>query len=285
MIIITGATGHLGKHVVQQLLTKVPASQVAVAVRDVAKGRATFTGTGVEIRHADYSKPETLEGAFKGADKVLLISSSEVGQRATQHLAVIAAARRAGVKLLAYTSILHADHAKISLAAEHKATEEAIQASGIPYVILRNGWYTENYTEHLAPALAHGAIAGSAQEGKIAAATRADFAGAAVEVLTGSGHENKIYELVGDTAFTMAELAGEVARQSGKPVVYQDLPADAYKSMLISVGLPEPVAGMLADADLAIARGELVDSSSDLQKLLGRPTTSLKDAVAAGLRA
>jgi NAD(P)H dehydrogenase (quinone) len=279
MILVTGATGKLGRLVIEELLKKVPASQVIAAVRNPEKA-ADLAARGVQVRKADYTQPETLGPAFHEVEKVLLISSNEVGQRARQHEAVVQAARKAGVRLLVYTSILHADHARLALAAEHKATEEAIRASGLPYVFLRNGWYLENYTENLGPALAHGALVGSAGEGRIAAATRADYAAAAAAVLTGSGHENKVYELAGEHAFTMAELANEVSRKAGRTIAYNNLPPEQYQRVLEGAGLPKPYAGALADSDVGVSRGELYDSSGDLRRLIGRPTTPLADAVA-----
>lgn len=283
MILVTAATGKLGRLVVEELLKKVPASQVAVAVRNPAKA-GDFAARGVQVRQADYSRPETLGPALAGVEKVLLISSNEVGQRATQHQAVIAAAKKAGARLLAYTSILHADHTRMALAGEHKATEEAIRASGLPFVFLRNGWYFENYTENLGPALAHGALVGSAGEGRVAAATRADYAAAAAAVLTTPGQENKVYELAGDAPFTMAELAAEVSRQAGKPIAYNNLPAQQYQGVLVGAGVPGPFAEILADSDVGASRGELNDGSGDLRRLIGRQTTSLKDAVAVAFK-
>jgi NAD(P)H dehydrogenase (quinone) len=283
MILVTAATGKLGRLVVEELLKKVPASQVAVGVRNTAKA-ADFAARGVQVRQADYSRPETLGAALAGVEKVLLISSNEVGQRAVQHQAVIAAAKKAGVRLLAYTSILHADHTRMALAGEHKATEEAIRASGLPFVFLRNGWYFENYTENLGPALAHGALVGSAGEGRVAAATRADYAAAAAVVLTMPGQENKVYELAGDAPFTMAELAAEVSRQAGKPIAYNNLSAQQYQGVLVGAGVPGPFAEILADSDVGASRGELNDSSGDLRRLIGRPTTPLADAVAVAFK-
>ena len=283
MIVVTGATGKLGRLVIDGLLKKVPAREIIAVVRNPEKAK-DLAARGVEVRRADYSKPETLTAAFAGAEKVLLVSSSEVGQRAPQHAAVVDAAKRAGVRLLAYTSVLRAETSKLALAAEHKATEAVIRASGVPYVFLRNGWYIENYTENLAPALQHGAIAGSADAGRIAAATRADYAEAAVAVLTGAGHENKVYELAGDPPFTMAELAAEISRKVGKPIVYKDLPPAQYKTVLTDAGLPGPYADLLVDSDLGVAKGELDDSTGELRRLIGRPTTPLSDAVAAALR-
>lgn len=282
MIVITGATGKLGSLVVDALLEKVPAREIAVAVRNPQKA-AAFAARGVEVRTADYAKPETLAAAFAGAEKVLLISSSEVGQRAPQHLAVIDAAKKAGVKLIAYTSILHADTSKMVLATEHNATEAALRASGVSYVILRNGWYAENYTEHLAAAIAQGALVGSAGQGRIAAASRADYAAAAVAVLTGEGHENKTYELAGDAPFTMSDLAGELSQQTGKTIPYNDLPASAYADILLGAGLPKPYTEILVDADVHAAAGALDDASGTLRNLIGRATTPIRAAVKAGL--
>lgn len=284
MIVITGATGKLGRHVVEQLLASgFSAKDLAVTARDPAKA-ADFAARGVTVRQADYTKPDTLKGAFEGAEKVLLISANEIGKRKEQHQAVVDAAKAAGVKLLAYTSLLHADRSSLSLAEEHKATEDYIRTSGLPYVFLRNGWYLENYTENLGSALEHGALLGCAQDGLIAAAARADFAAAAVRVLTEAGHENKVYELAGSVPFTMAQLAEEVSRQSGRTVVYKDMPQADYEGALLSFGLPPPVAAMLASADAGIARGDLNDTSGDLERLIGRKTTPLADAVAAALK-
>jgi NAD(P)H dehydrogenase (quinone) len=284
MIIVTGATGHLGQHVVRQLLEKVSASQIAIAVRSASKA-AQFAAQGVAVRVADYSQPATVEAALAGADKVLLISSSEVGQRAAQHQAVLDAAKKVGAKQLVYTSILHAETTHMKLAAEHQYTEQAIRASGVPYTFLRNGWYTENYTERLAPVLAHGALFGATKNLPFGMAARADYAGAAVAVLTSPGHENKAYELTNAASITLTEYAAEVSRQSGKKIVYTDLPPDAFEHALIGAGLPAPFAAVLVDCDLGIARGELADSSGDLLRLIGRPITPLAESVAAGLRA
>jgi NAD(P)H dehydrogenase (quinone) len=278
MIVVTGATGKLGRLVVAQLLEKVPAREIAVAVRDPGKA-ADLAAKGVEVRRADYAEPASLESAFAGAEKLLLISASEVGKRIAQHAAAIGAAKKAGVKLLVYTSILHADTSRMSLAHEHLETEKAIRASGIPHVLLRNGWYIENYTENLGGALEHGVIGGSAKDGKIAAATRADYAAAAVAVLTAKRAPNEIYELAGDRAFTMSELAAEVARQSGRPVAYNDMPAQEYAQLLAGFGVPKPMADVLADSDVGITRGELDDHSGDLHRLIGRATTPLADVV------
>ena len=251
-------------------------------MRDPQKAQ-DLVSRGVQVRQADYSKPESLAAAFAGADRVLLISSSEVGQRVAQHQAVADAARAAGIKLLVYTSILNADTSTLLLSAEHKATEAYLRSSGVPFTLLRNGWYTENHTAALAPAVECGAVLGAAKEGRFATATRADYAAAAAAVLTGQGHENQVYELGGDEPYTLAELAAKVARQTGKPVVYKDLPQADYAKALTGFGLPEGLAGAIADADAGASRGELNTQSRDLSALIGRPTTSLKEAVAAAL--
>lgn len=283
MILVTGATGKLGGQVIEQLVRKVSAGQIVAGVRDPGKA-ADLARLGVHVRLADYDRPDTLASALAGVDKVLLISTSELGGRLARHRAVIDAAKRAGVRLLVYTSILHAPSSTLALAAEHRATEEAIRASGLPFVFLRNGWYIENYTENLGPVLAQGAILGSSGDGRVAAATRADFAAAAVAVLTGAGQENRIYELAGDEPFSMADLAAEVSSRAGKPVAYRDLPPGDYRKVLIGTGAPEPVAELLVDSSVGIGGGALDDESGDLRRLIGHPTTPLAEAVAAALR-
>jgi NAD(P)H dehydrogenase (quinone) len=282
MIIVTGATGQLGRLVIASLLKTTPAAQIVAAVRDVAKA-ADLAALGVRVRRADYSDPASLDAAFEGAGKVLLISSSELGQRVAQHRNVIAAAVRAKAGLLAYTSVLHADTSTLSLAAEHRETEAAVRAAGLPYSLLRNGWYVENYTAGLGGALAHGALAGGAGEGRIAAAARADYAEAAAVVLASAGAVEQVYELAGDQAFTLAELAAEVSRQTGKEIPFHNLPQQEYQEMLLNIGLPAPLAELIADSDAQAAKGALFDSSKALSKLTGHPTITLAAAVKAAL--
>lgn len=283
MIAITGATGHLGRLVIEVLLERGTApSEIIAAVRSPEKA-ADLAARGVEVREADYTKPDTLETALEGVGRLLLISSNEVGQRFAHHRNVIEAAKKAGVGFIAYTSIVRADSNPMMLAAEHKATEEVIRASGIPFALLRNGWYTENYTGQLPQYLENGVILGSAGEGRVSAAPRADYAAAAAAVLTGESHEGAVYELGGDDAFTMAELAAEISHQSGTEVVYRDLPAEEYEEALVGFGLSETYAAVLADSDRAIANGHLFVETGDLRRLIGRPTTPLADAVAAAL--
>ncbi|MFF7650790.1 SDR family oxidoreductase [Streptomyces sp. NPDC007983] len=282
-IVVTGATGHLGRLVIEGLLEKVPADRITAVVRDADKA-APLAARGVTLKVADYSRPETLRGAFAAGDKVLLISGSEVGQRVPQHQAVIDAAKKAGVALLAYTSVLGGPAADFTLADEHHATEQALTESGLPYVLLRNGWYNENYTEQLAPVLEHGAVVAAAGEGRVASASRADYAAAAVAVLTGEGHENTAYELSGDTAWSFAEYAAEIARQTGKEIVYRAVSEEEVRGILTGAGLPEPLAAILADVDTAIGRGRLAATPGDLARLIGRPTTPIADSVAVALK-
>lgn len=278
-IVITGATGQLGRLVVEALLDQdVPAGQIVAAGRDLAKV-ADLAERGVQVRKVDYSDPESLRQAFSGAEKVLLISGSVVGQRLEQHRNAITAAKDAGVGLIAYTSIANAGSTGMQLAAEHEATEAALKESGLPFTLLRNGWYLENYTDQLGSYLQHGAVLGSAGEGRVSAASRADYAHAAASVLLLEGQAGRVYELGGDVPFTLRELAEEVSSAAEQPVTYQDLPVAQYAEVLVSAGLPEGYAAILADSDLGIARGELLVTSGDLSRLIGRPTTSLRDAV------
>ncbi|CAM5436180.1 SDR family oxidoreductase [Streptomyces pilosus] len=281
-IVVTGATGHLGRHVVEQLLEKVPAEQVTAVVRDARKA-ADLAGRGVRIAVADYSAPETFDGLFAAGDKVLLISGNEVGgDRVGQHRTVIDAAKAAGVALLAYTSA--PGPLTAALADDHRATEEILLGAGVPYVLLRNGWYHENYTENLAPVLAHHAVLAAAGEGRVSSASRADYAAAAVAVLTGEGHENRTYELGGDEAWSLAEYAAELSRQTGEEIVYTQVTPEALTGILAGAGVPEPMAAVLAGVDASIEKGELVVDSGDLSRLAGRPTTPLAEAVTAALK-
>ena len=278
MIAITGATGQLGQHVIESLLKTVPASQIVAIVRNPAKATA-LSQQGITVRQADYSDEAALTAALQGIDKLLLISSSEVGQRAPQHRNVINAAKAAHVKFIAYTSLLHADTSPLGLADEHVATEQMLAESGIAYALLRNGWYTENYLASAPAALEHGVFIGAADEGKIASATRADYAAAAARVISEDGHAGKTYELAGDAGWTLSQLAAELAKQSGKKVVYQNLSEADFAAALKGVGLPAGLADMLADSDTGASKGGLFDDSHTLSKLIGRPTTSLADSV------
>lgn len=283
-ILVTAANGQLGRLTIDALVKQVPASQIVAGMRDPAKG-ADLAAKGITVVAANYSKPETLDAALKGIDRVLLISSNELGQRVPQHRNVIEAAKRAGVKLIAYTSVLGADTSKLSVAVEHLPTEELIRASGIPFVLLRNGWYTENYTASIPAALAHNALISSAGDGRIASASRADYAAAAATVLAGEGHAGKVYELAGDEAFTLEQFAAEIMQQSGKTVAYVRLPETDFKAALLGAGLPADLAELIATSDTAAADGALFDDSRTLGKLIGRQTTPYTNSIAEALKA
>jgi Predicted nucleoside-diphosphate-sugar epimerases len=278
MIAITGATGQLGHHVIESLLKRVPASEIVAIVRTPAKAE-TLSKQGIVVRQGDYGDEAALTAALNGVDKLLLISSSEVGKRAAQHRNVINAAKAAGVKFIAYTSLLHADKSPLGLADEHVATEKMLAESGIPYALLRNGWYTENYLASAPVALEHGLFIGAASDGKIASATRADYAEAAAKVISEEGHAGKVYELAGDSAWSLNDLVAELSKQSGKTVIYQNLDEADFAEALKSAGLPAGLADMLADSDTGASKGGLFDDSKTLSKLIGRPTTTLAQSV------
>ncbi|WP_291270668.1 SDR family oxidoreductase [Geothrix sp.] len=282
-LVVTGATGQLGRLVLAALLKRVPAAQLVAAVRTPEKAQ-DLAALGIQVRKADYDQPETLVEAFRGAAKVLLISSNEIGQRFAQHRAAVDAAKAAGVPLLAYTSLLHAETSPLPLALEHQETEAYLKASGLPFVLLRNGWYTENYTASIPSALQHGAFLGSAGDGKIASAARADYAEAAAAVLLRDHQAGQVYELAGDAAYTLRELAAEISRQSGQAVAYQNLPEAEYLAILLGAGLPGPIASLLAESDAGAAKGGLFDDSRTLSRLIGRPTTPMAETVRAALR-
>ncbi|MGF6565337.1 SDR family oxidoreductase [Kosakonia cowanii] len=278
MIALTGATGQLGQFVVEALLKTIPAKEIVAIVRNPAKAEA-LSKQGLIVRQGDYNDQAALTQALAGVEKLLLISSSEVGQRAAQHRNVINAAKAAGVKFIAYTSLLHADTSPLGLHVEHVETEKLLAESGIPFALLRNGWYSENYLASAPAALAHGVFIGAAGEGKIASATRADYAAAAARVLSEEGHAGKVYELAGDKAWTLSDLAALLSEASGKKVVYQNLSEADFAAALKGAGLPDGLAEMLADSDIGASKGGLFDDSQTLSKLIGRPTTSIADSV------
>ncbi|MFF7335665.1 SDR family oxidoreductase [Streptomyces sp. NPDC090306] len=283
-IVVTGVTGHLGRLVVEQLLddAAVPADQVTAVVRDPARV-ADLAERGVRVAVADYNEPETLTGLFAEGDKVLLVSGNEFHRdRVAQHRAVLEAAKAAGVALFAYTSAPGTLTA--ALADDHRATEEAVVASGVPYVLLRNGWYHENYTENLAPVLEHGAVVQAAGDGRVASASRADYAAAAVAVLTGEGHENATYELGGDTAWSFDEYTAELSRRTGREIAYKRVTEEEVAGILTGAGVPAPVAAVLASVDTSIAKGELGVVTGDLSRLAGRPTSPIAESIAAALK-
>ena len=283
-IVVTGAAGQLGRLVIARLRKIAPAAHVIGMVRNAAAAR-DLADRGVELRTADYDDSASVARGLAGAARVLVISSSEIGaRRMQQHRHVIEAATAAGVTLLGYTSLLHAGTSPMALAVEHRETEALIRSSGVPFVFLRNGWYTENYTANVAAAVRDCAVLGSAGNGRISSAARADFAAAAAAVLAGPANQaGKVYELAGDAAYTLAEYAAEIARQSGRPVVYKDLPEADYKAALQAAGLPEALAALYAESDVRAAEGALLDGSRQLSRLIGRPTTIMARSVAAAL--
>lgn len=274
-IAVSGATGQLGRLVIDKLKQKVATDNIVGLVRNTEKAR----DLGVAVRVADYTQPATLEAALADIDTLLLISGNEIGQRATQHANVINAAKKAGVKRIVYTSLLRADRSPLNLAPEHVQTEADLKASGLQYTILRNGWYTENYTGSITPALANRAFYGSAGDGKIASAARADYAEAAVVALTNEAHSGITYELAGDNAYTLAELAAEISSQTSKDIPYVNIPEADYAAALKGAGLPEGFAAAIASWDVGASQGALFDDGRQLSKLIGRPTTSLADSV------
>ncbi|MFI2648549.1 SDR family oxidoreductase [Micromonospora fulviviridis] len=283
---ITGATGKLGRHVLQVLLERnVPAGEIVAAGRSIEKLQ-DFAAQGVRVTAMDYDDPASVTAALAGASKVLLIASSEVGKdRPRQHRTVIEAAKAEGVELLAYTSNANAEINKTILGKDHKTTEAILADAGVPYAFLRNGYYFENWTDQIQGTLAQGALVGSGGNGRVNAATRRDFAEAAVAVLLGEDQAGKVYELGGDVAFTLTEFAAEITAVTGTPVVYQDLPAAEYVALLTSFGIPEAFAQILADSDQGLARGDLLVEGNDLRTLIGRPTTTPADAVRAAITA
>lgn len=285
-IVITGATGKLGRHVLQVLLERgVPAGDIVAAGRSVEKIE-DVAAKGVRVMRMDYDDPDSVTTALAGADRVLLIASSEVGNdRPGQHRRVIEAAKAEGVDLLAYTSNANAEINTTILGQDHTATEAILADAGVPYTLLRNGYYFENWTDQIQGTLAQGYLVGSGGTGRVNAATRRDLAEAAVEVLLGEGHAGKIYDLGGDVAFTLDEFAAEITAVTGTPVAYQDLPADEYVALLTSIGVPEGFAQILADSDQGLARGDLLVEGNDLSTLIGRPTTTPADAIRAAVAA
>jgi len=279
-IAVTGATGQLGNLVIAELKNKAGSEDLVALVRNPEKA----ADLGTEIRAFDYGKPETLAASLEGIDRLLLISSNEVGKRTEQHTNVIEAAKKAGVRWIVYTSLLHAADSSLSLAGEHVATEQALKESGIPHTILRNGWYTENQVGSIAGALDAGTLAGSAGDGKISAAARRDFAEAAASVLLDEKHIGKVYELAGDEAYTLTDFAAEISKNSGKDIPYTDLPETEYANILKSAGLPGGLAETIASWDTGIAKGDLYSDSKQLSQLIGRPTTPMAETVREALK-
>jgi NAD(P)H dehydrogenase (quinone) len=282
-IVVTGATGHLGRLIVEALLRDgTPASEIVAGGRDLAK-LDDLKALGVAVARIDYNDPASMTAAFDGADTLMLVSSGVPGNRVAEHSAAIDAAKAAGITRIVYTSAPAATTSALLLAPEHKATEEYLQAAGIPFTILRNSWYTENYTGAAQQAIATGTLAASVGDGRVASASRVDFADAAAAVLTSDGHENATYELSGDTAWDHTELAATISDISGKPVVYTPLTPEEHQAALIAAGLDEGTAGFVVGLDGNIRDGLLAVTTGDLSRLIGRPTTPLREGLAAAL--
>ncbi|MEU6416963.1 SDR family oxidoreductase [Streptomyces spiralis] len=280
-IVVTGATGQLGRLTVEALLRRgIPAADIIATGRNIA-GIKDLADRGVTARRADFADTDSLAEAFAGADRLLLISASvPVDERVANHRRVMDAAVAAGVSLVAYTSTTHADTATTIIGATHGETEEYLRDRGIPSVLLRNGWYLENYTSQLPQILQNGAVVGAAGEGRISAASRADYAEAAAVVLTTEGHTGAVYELGGDESFTLTELAAAISAAAGKQVGYADLPVTEFARVLAAAGLPAELAEVLADADRGMSRGEMYTDSGDLRRLIGRRPVTLAEALA-----
>lgn len=279
-IAVTGATGALGSLVIDSLLASQSPSDVVAIVRDRAKA-SDLTERGVQVRVATYDDPAALREALDGVDTALLVSGSEVGQRVPQHVNVIDAAKAAGVGRLVYTSAPKADTTSLVLAPEHKATEEALVASGLTYTILRNNWYHENYLTQVPVVEQTGVLLAAAGDGLVASASRRDFAEAAAIVLTTDGHENAVLELTGDTAWHHDTLAAVLSKAVGRDVVYKPVSASELIETLTANGLDEGTAGFLATLDSDIANGDLAEVDPTLAELLGRPTTPLAESLTA----
>jgi NAD(P)H dehydrogenase (quinone) len=277
---VTGATGHLGRRAVEELLDRGVAAGDVVAVARRPEAADGLAARGVQVREGDYSRPETLPTALAGVDRLLLVSGSEPGQRVAQHRAVVEAAAAAGVQRIVYTSIAHADTSTNPLAEEHRGTEEVLRGAGVPATVLRNSWYAENYTSQLDTYLATGEVLGAAGDGRVSIAPRADYAVAAAAALLADDEGTVVRELGGPGA-TLADLAAAISEVTGTTVRYRDLPADEFVAALQGAGLDAGTAGFVAAVDASIARGELDTGDADLAALLGRPVTPLVDAVRA----
>ena len=283
-ILVTGATGHLGRLAVDALLARgVDPASVSALVRDADRGR-DLADLGVDVRLGSYDDPDSLDVALKGVDRLLFVSGSEVGRRVEQHRNVVDAAVRAGVGLVAYTSITRADTSPLGLAPEHLATERALAASGLPHVLLRNSWYVENYTGQAAQQVEHGVVLGAAGGGRVSAATRADYAEAAAVAVLSDGLAGQVLELGADEAFTLGDYAATLSEAAGAPVAYRDLSVEDYAAALVGAGLPEGYARVLAESDAGLRDGALLVETGDLSRLIGRRTTPLTEAVRIALR-
>ena len=283
MYAVTGATGQLGRLAIASLLNRAAATDIVALVRDPSRA-ADLAALGIHVRRFDYDDPDGLAASLNGVKRLLFISSNDVARRLQQHRAVLHAAAGISAELIAYTSIIHADANPISLAETHRQTEQMIAATGLRHAILRNSWYIENYVAGAAAAIQHGVLLGSAKQGLVSAASRADYAEAAVVVLTRDPAETRVYELAGDEAFTLADVAAVLSEAAGRTIEYRDLPEDEYRDALASAGVPASFAAALAEYSAKTATGILADDSRTLSGLIGRPTEVMRDAVLRALR-
>ena len=280
-IAVTGAAGHLGRHIIDSLLARDVAAGDIVAIVRTASKAADLADRGITVAEAAYEDTAALTSALRGVDRLVLVSGSEVGRRLAQHTSILDAAKAAGVGFIAYTSLLNAETSELSLAPEHRDTEALLASSGIDHVLLRNGWYWENYASNLDAARATGHLFGPAGEGRVAGAARRDYAEAAAVVVTTDGHAGKTYELGGQPSITYPQLAQAIGTVIGAEVSYVDQTVEEYQQTLEGAGLPTEIAQMLAGWDVAIAGGALQNSSTDLEDLIGRPATPAAEALAA----
>ncbi|WP_462413659.1 SDR family oxidoreductase [Neobacillus sp. Marseille-QA0830] len=278
-ILVTGATGKLGSKVVETLLKSIPASDLAVSVRNPEKAEG-LRARGVEVRKGDFDRPETLDTAFAGIDSLLIISADGDNEtRIRQHTDAVKAAERAGVKFIAYTSLANATESKNLMAPPHVATEAAIKKTGIPYSFLRNNWYLENEIGSIQGAIAGAPWVTSAVEGKVGWALQQDYADAAAAVLVGNGHENTVYELSGPL-LTQEELASALGSVLGKEIPVQQVSDEQYAEIMKGLGVPDFAIPIVVGIQESIRNGSLDVESNDFEKVLGRPVTPINEAMA-----
>ena len=280
-IIITGATGHLGRKVIEALIRRgADPADIVAGGRNADRLRSLRTDLGVKAVHLDYDDSDSLDAAFKGATKALLVSGSNLGERVAQHQRVIDAARKAGIGLLAYTSVLHADESSLAVAPDHRKTEKSLRESGLHYAILRNGWYSENFAGDVKQAAESGTIVSAAGTGRISSAAREDYAEAAAAVLLSDGGlVDSVIELAGDEAWTYDDLAQVAARLLGRPVSYRNVTSQELEKNLKAAGVPAPGVQWVVKLAQDISHDELLGPAGELSRIIGRPTTSLEKAL------
>jgi len=277
---ITGASGQLGRRVVELLAAHVEPSRVLALTRSPEK-LADLAARGVEVAFGDFAKPEELAQTLAGVDRLLIISTDDInGNRAALHANALKAAAEAGVSDIAYTSATAPHASSLGFIREHGVTEDLIRESGIPYTFLRNSFYADMLLDTAPQWGSTGEIHGVAAEGNINRVTREDCARAAVAVLTTEGHRNAIYDITGPGAMNGYELAEAVSAAAGSPVRYVSISADTMRQYLIGAGFPDPIAGLFVEIDQAIAAGEFDISSTAVRDLTGQEPTSVPDLLA-----